>query len=190
MAISYIIVFTVVVGIIWGIVAATTGHKPADKITTLKHIAATKQPAAKPTIPLATLNPQAAAILSEATSHYSQLFTQGKADAAQTNPTQPHSAFMAFVASFTTTNDMTASTAYNSASNLYIAGNQNVPAALDDWNGDIGQVYTDIGQWAQDEDAMLEAQALGKPADTTKVAADAQTYQTDLGTAQGDAGRL
>lgn len=135
------------------------------------------QPSA-PAPTVASINPQAANILKDGTTLVTGLFAKGQA-AVNSNWDSFYQNML--------TQDYTSqiTTYYNNASNLYTDASLQVPDAVGNWNYDINQVLTDVGEWAQ----AVEQQKDGSGSNSDVTAAQ-QTYQKDLVTAQADIQQL
>jgi hypothetical protein len=190
-----IIVLAVMAGIVIGILVAISsgGSKTkAPTATTTATKTATKAAPKAPTASIASLNAEAVPILTAETNYYAQLMSTGQADATQSNAANASSAFHQFYEKQTTTADTTGTDAYNKASNLYTAANQATPDAVNNWNDDSQQMYSDITTWSQDEYTLLVDQLMGNStsSDKAKVTTDLQTYQTDLAKTKADISQL
>ena len=81
---------------------------------------------------------------------------------------------------------------YSQAGEIYTKAKQPQPSGVDDWDGDLEQVYSDLVTYTDDQFLLLSAQATNNPTDTarSKVDAASATYESDLAKARADIKQL
>jgi hypothetical protein len=195
-AFGLLIIIGVIALAIWGITAAFSGgSKPKNTAATT-----TKPPTVKsaatpqaPTATLAELKAQATPILTTATSYYENLYNNTQIEVQLPDAANDDSAFHKQKLIFDSTPDKTSITAYNKVSNAYYQAHQTQPAALDTWNADSEQLYTDITTLTTDQYFVLVDQLNGgtaTTAHTNKVSTDQGAYIKDLAAAKADISQL
>jgi hypothetical protein len=192
MAFGFLIIIGVIALVIWGITAAfSSGSKPKNTSATT-----TKPPTVKsaatpqaPTATLAELKAQATPILTTATAYFENLYNNTQIEVQLPDAVNADSAFHKQKLTFDSTPDKTSITAYNKVSNAYYQAHQTQPAALDTWNADSEQLYTDITTLTTDQYFVLVDQQNGGTATTAhtdKVTADQAAYTKDLAATKAD----
>lgn len=196
MTFGYIAVFGIVALVIWGIVAAFSGHKAPQKSSTTASTVS-KQTSQKPTESIASLNAKAVALFNPVMADLEQQMTTGQADAQQNNAGNVNSAFHTWETNETdkqnVTNNSEVTKAYNTADNAYYNAHQTAPNALNNWDNDAGNLPGDISTWASAEQVVVGDQVTGSStlsSDLKTAANDLQQYQNDLAKAKADTQQL
>lgn len=167
MTFGYIVVFGIVALVIWGIVAAFSGHKTNTSLT--------------------SLNTKAASILAAATNRTEQQMTTGQTDAAQSNPLNSGSAFEKWRPSVQKDNDSNTTNSYNQAVAVYTSAKEPVPSELARWEKDNFAAYADIGVWQLAEVTNLISPSASDQSVTTS---DYNAYKSDIAKAVADIKQL
>jgi len=153
-------------------------------------------PTQTPTASIASLNAQTVPILTPVITDYEQLMAQGQSYAQQPNAGDASSAFHSWYNQVTDTQNVAdgkvAVNAYNKADNMYYNAHQSAPDALNNWDSDAGNVFSDISSWAYDEWSVLVDQVTSSPTSSGQqtVNQDMQHYQSDLAKAKADINQL
>lgn len=191
-AVGLVIIIAVIALVIWGASALISGlNKPKD--ATKANTPQTTTTNQTPTASLADLKAQVTPILTNQTNWEDNLMSNVQSAAGQSDAANSSSSFHQFWDDLEhSVKYDTVIVEYNKASNAYFNAHQTQPAALDTWNTDIQQVYTDIQNYARDTKAVLDDQTLGNPtdSDSAKVNSDQSTYKSDLAKARADITQL
>jgi|GEM_PF-4487019 len=191
-AIGLVIIVVVLALIIWGISALVSNfNKP--KTTADAKSSQTTATNQAPTTSLADLKTQVTPIMTNQTNWEDNLMNNVQSAAGQSDAANSTSSFHQFWDDLEhSVKYDTITPEYNKASNAYFNAHQTQPAALDTWNTDIQQVYTDIQNYTRDTKAVLDDQTLGNPtdSDSAKVTSDQDAYKSDLAKARADITQL
>ncbi len=169
---------------------APTPHSTPSATQVSKPVATPKQ---KPAVSVASLNAQAVPLLTKETDSYEQLYNNVVVAANKPDAQNSTSDFHQLWDDIEHTTKYDSSTAvYNQASNLYFSANQQQPGSIDDWNGDIQQVYSDIVATTDDQFRLFADQVTGNSTDSdqTKFTQDNTAYKSDLAKARADIKQL
>lgn len=184
MAFGYLVVFAVIIGVIVGIVALTSGGAKKTTVQT-------------PTISLTTLNAQSVTVLTPILTDFEQQMSQGQSYATESNAGVVSSNFHAWETAEqgkeNVSNNKEQVEAYNKVANAYYNAHQTAPDTLSDWDTDAGDLPGDITQWANAEELVADDNVTGSSSlssDQQSAITTLQQYQSDLAKAKADLAQL